>query len=320
MTLRTRVAIVGLGSMGRNHLRVLSAMTEIEIVAISDVDTERIPAGPWKRFSTHTDIASEALDYCVIASPTPTHAEIALFCIERGVPLLVEKPLASTSGEARTIADAAKGKASRIAVGMIERFNRTVIEAKRICESNQFGKLLKVATRRVGPPPGRDMGNGVLLDLGIHDLDLVRWVTGQKLVDSQSRFVSGAVSPYDDLALVSGRLASGALCNTEVSWLAPTKERNVELLFKQARINFNLLTGEIEIVRQLGEETQWDAVRELRGPRNSTSMVYGVKTVEPLVLMHKTLLAAVLSGDWSAMPQVDDSVEVLSLIEQLQQR
>lgn len=319
MTPKARVAIIGLGSMGRNHLRVLSAMTEIEIVAISDVNTERIPAGPWKQFSTYKEIASEVPDYCVIATPTPTHAEIALFCIERGVPLLVEKPLASTSGEGRAILEAAQFKASGIAVGMIERFNSTVIEAKRICESNQFGKLLKVATRRVGPPPGRDMGTGVLLDLGIHDLDLVRWVTGQKLVDSQSQFVSGAVSPYDDLALVSGRLTSGALCNTEVSWLSPTKERTVELLFTQARIDLNLLTGEVEIVRPLREETQWDAVRELRGPRNSTSTVYCVKTVEPLVSMHQTMLAAVLSGDWGAMPQVDDSVEVLQLIEHLQQ-
>jgi len=319
MTPKARVAIIGLGSMGRNHLRVLSAMPEIEIVAICDTDSGRIPSGTWKQVSDYRDTAIEFPDYCVIASPTITHAEMALFFIERGLPLLVEKPLASTSDEGRSIVEAAEVKASRIAVGMIERFNPTVIEARRIFESNQFGRLLKVTTRRVGPPPGRDMGAGVLLDLGVHDLDLVQWVTGQKLVAAQSQFVFGIVSPYDDLALVSGELTFGALHNSEVSWLSPTKERTIELLFTQARISFNLLTGEVEIVRQLEEETQWDVAREFRGPRNSMRTVYDVKTVEPLVSLHQALLAAVRSDDWSTMPQVTDSVEVLSLIEKLKQ-
>lgn len=304
--------------MGRNHLRVLSAMPELDVVAVCDTNSERIPKGPWKQLTDYRDAAGESPDYCVIASPTPTHSEIATHFIGHGVPILVEKPLASTTGEARAIFEAAQVEGSKVAVGMIERFNRTAMEAKRILESNQFGRLLKVVTRRIGPPPGRDMGVGVLLDLGIHDLDLIRWVTGDNLQVAGAQFISGMVSPHDDLALVSGNLSSGALCYSEFSWLSPTKERNVEFLFMQARVSFNLLTGEVEIVRQLGEETQWDAVRELQGPRNSTSTAYGVKTVEPLFSMHQTLLAAVNSGDWSAMPQVFDSVEVLSLIEQLQ--
>jgi len=320
MTLRTRVAIVGLGSMGRNHLRVLSAMPELDIVAVCDTNSERIPSGPWKQLTDYRVAAGEFPDYCVIASPTPTHSKIATYFIGQGVPVLVEKPLASTTGEARAIFEAAQAEGSKVAVGMVERFNRTAVEAKKILESNQFGRLLKIATRRIGPPPGRDMGVGVLLDLGIHDIDLIRWVTGDNLQVAGAQFISGIVSPHDDLALVSGNLSSGALCHSEFSWLSPTKERNVEFLFMQARVSFNLLSGEVEIVRQLGEETQWDAVRELRGPWNSTSTVYGVKTVEPLVSMHQTLLTAVVSGDWSAMPQVDDSVEVLSLIEQIQQR
>jgi len=318
MTLRTRVAIVGLGSMGRNHLRVLSAMPELDIVAVCDTNSERIPSGPWKQLTDYRVAAGEFPDYCVIASPTPTHLEIATHFIRQGVPILVEKPLASTTGEARAIFEAAQAEGSKVAVGMIERFNQTAIELRRILESNQFGRLVGIHTRRIGPPPGRDMGVGVLLDLGIHDIDLIRWATGDNLQVAGAQFVSGMVSPHDDLALVSGNLSSGALCHSEFSWLSPTKERNVELLFMQARVSFNLLTGEVEIVRQRGEETQWDVVRELRGPRNSTSTVYSVKTVEPLVLMHQTLLAAVVSGNWSAMPSVEDSVQILALIERVQ--
>jgi len=318
MTLRTRVAIVGLGSMGRNHLRVLSAMPELDVVAVCDTNSEQIPSGPWEQLTDYRDAADEFPDYCVIASPTLTHLEIATHFIGQGVPILVEKPLASTTGEARAIFEAAQAEGSKVAVGMIERFNQTAIELRRILESNQFGRLVGIHTRRIGPPPGRDMGVGVLLDLGIHDIDLIRWATGDNLQVAGAQFVSGMVSPHDDLALVSGNLSSGALCHSEFSWLSPTKERNVELLFMQARVSFNLLTGEVEIVRQRGEETQWDVVRELRGPRNSTSTVYSVKTVEPLVLMHQTLLAAVVSGNWSAMPSVEDSVQILALIERVQ--
>lgn len=319
MTSRIRVAIVGLGSMGRNHLRVLSAMPEIEIVALCDVDFGQIPAGPWKRLADYRDVALESLDFCVVASPTPTHSAIAIHLVGKGIPLLVEKPLAHSAVQAQAVLDAAQATASKVAVGMIERFNGASIEAKRILISNQFGSLLKIVTRRIGPPPGRDMGAGVLLDLGIHDLDLIRWATGENLRALKAQFISGIVSPRDDLALVSGELASGALCNSEVSWLSPTKERNVELLFKEARVRIDLLTGAIETVQQSSEETQWGAARELRGPRNSTSTIYSSKAVEPLVSMHQTLVAAIVSGDWSAMPQAIDSVEVLSLIEKLQQ-
>jgi predicted dehydrogenase len=127
---------------------------------------------------------------------------------------------------------------------MIERFNQTVIEAKRLLESKEFGKLLKVSTRRIGPPPGRDMGVGVLLDLGIHDLDLMQWITGEKLITRQSDFITRVVSPYDDLALVSGRLPSGALWHSEVSWLSPTKKRGLDLLFVSGAVSLDLLTGD----------------------------------------------------------------------------
>lgn len=317
MTLKVRVAIVGLGSMGRNHLRVVSAMPEIEIVALCDSEADRLPIGPWKKLSNYRDITSVRPDYCVVASPTPTHSEMALHLIGQGLSLLVEKPLASSANEARAILKESQSGAGKVAVGMIERFNQTVIEAKRLVESKEFGKLLKVSTRRIGPPPGRDMGVGVLLDLGIHDLDLMQWITGEKLITTQSDFITGVVSPYDDLALVSGRLPSGALWHSEVSWLSPTKKRGLDLLFVSGAVSLDLLTGEVEIIRQSGDENHWDAIRELRGSMGATSTIYGIKTLEPLLSMHRTLVAAISTDDWRTLPRLEDSVEVLDLIETL---
>lgn len=314
---KIRVAIVGLGSMGRNHLRVVSAIPEIEIVALCDSEADRLPSGPWKKLSNYRDITSVHPDYCVVASPTPTHSEMALHLIGQGLSLLVEKPLASSADEARAILKESQSGAGKVAVGMIERFNQTVIEAKRLLESKEFGKLLKVSTRRIGPPPGRDMGVGVLLDLGIHDLDLMQWITGEKLITTQSDFITGVVSPYDDLALVSGRLPSGALWNSEVSWLSPTKKRGLDLLFVSGAVSLDLLTGEVVIIRQSGDENYWDVIRELRGSMVATSTTYGIKTLEPLLSMHQTLVAAISSNDWSTLPLLEDSVELLDLIETL---
>ena len=320
MTPKVRVAIIGLGAMGRNHLRILSSMPEIEIAALCDKEIERVPPGNWKQTSEYREVASVCPDYCIVASPTLTHSEVALHLIKEGIPILVEKPLASTANDASAILKASQSGSGKVAVGMIERFNSTVIEAKKLFESNEFGKLLKITSRRVGPSPGRDMGVGVLLDLGIHDLDLVQWVTGEKLIAMHSQFITDVVSPYDDLAFVSGRLSSGTLCHFEFSWLSPNKERFVDLLFISARVTLNLLTGEVTIIKQLGDESQWNALREFRGPISTTRLVYDVKTIEPLLSLHKTLVSAVLSSDWSALPRVEDSIEVLSLIEHLQAR
>jgi predicted dehydrogenase len=145
----------------------------------------------------------------------------------------------------------------------------------------------------------------------------MQWITGEKLITTQSDFITGVVSPYDDLALVSGRLPSGALWHSEVSWLSPTKKRGLDFLFVSGAVSLDLLTGEVVIIRQSGEEHHWDVIRELRGSISSTSTVYGIKTLEPLLSMHETLVAAISSGDWSTLPRLEDSLEVLDLIETL---
>jgi len=320
MTLRTRVAIVGLGSMGRNHLRVLSAMPELDVVAVCDTNSEQIPSGPWEQLTDYRDAADEFPDYCVIASPTLTHLEIATHFIGQGVPILVEKPLASTTGEARAIFEAAQAEGSKVAVGMIERFNQTAIELRRILESNQFGRLVGIHTRRIGPPPGRDMGTGVTLDLGIHDLDLVQWLTSERIANAVCRNVSSVVSPYEDLVIVSGVLTCGAICHSEVSWISPTKERTIELTFSSARVKSDLIRGEVSIAQQDESEVFWDKAREFRGVRSAVSRLYFVKNIEPLTLMHESLRRAVASSDWSSLPSARDAVDLHSLIDSLKTR
>lgn len=315
MNQRHKVAVIGLGSMGRNHARVLSSLEGAELAAVCDSETRRLISGPWHQLVDYRTLKFGELAYCVIATPTNSHLEIGQHILEHGVPILVEKPAASTSAEIDQFLSAAQRSSGRVVVGMIERFNRTVIEAQSLVRSGRMGRLLKIATRRIGPPPGRDMGVGVLTDLGIHDLDLVGWISGEDLANMQLRALSNIVSLYDDHVLVSARLTSGAIVSIEVSWISPIKRREIELIFSSGVVTLDLLSGEVAI-SELSEETiEWEAVQEFFGAGRVKKMVYGVKTVEPLVAEHQAVIKAIQTGNWANLPSLAESKNLLELIE-----
>lgn len=317
MSAKTRVALIGLGAMGRNHLRVLTSMQEVDLVAVYDSDGLSQPAETVRRLNALSDLESGMADYVVVATPTPTHAEVASSLMRLGVPLLIEKPLAENSTRALQIREDLHRCGGLAVVGMIERFNGVVEEARRIVGAKHMGRLLKISTRRIGPPPGRDMGAGVLLDLGIHDLDLVQWTSGATIVSPIAHFVSRVVSDRDDLAIVTGALTSGALFQTESSWVSPTKERSIELVFTSGTVSLNLLSGEVAVTEQVGREIEWEAVRDFFGAGRAKSLVYGVKTVEPLVAQHRAMCHAVSTKNWSHLPGIGESIDLIRLIEGL---
>jgi UDP-N-acetylglucosamine 3-dehydrogenase len=315
MTETMRVAIIGLGSMGRNHLRVLSSINNVEVAAVSDVDPQRLVAGPWATHTDYRNLRLDVIDYVVVATPTPTHLEICRHFLEHGVPLLVEKPAASTSSEVAQLIAVRNANEANVAVGMIERFNGVAQEAKRLVGTGSMGRLLKISTRRVGPPPGREMGVGVLKDLAVHDLDLILWMTGLQINDLQMRSISDVVSCHDDLALIVGQLDGGVLTTTEVSWLSPIKRREIELLFSNGSAVLDLISGEVAIAELAEGAIEWDVVREFVGSGRSNKRVFSVKNVEPLVREHQAVLNAVRTGTWADVPSLDESFHLLNLIE-----
>ena len=152
-----RVGLVGLGSMGRNHLRVLSSMPGTRLVAVADTDRAAVEAATSgtgaQGFPEPLALFAEAdLDAVVIASPTTTHLTLALAAVERGVAALVEKPLAATPDEAATLVDAAQRRGVPLQVGHIERFNPAVLELGRLLhEGGWLSSVYSVTSRRAGP-------------------------------------------------------------------------------------------------------------------------------------------------------------------------
>jgi len=169
-----KVALIGLGSMGQNHYRVLKGLSGIELTALCDIQQTREYDEP---FYTDIDDMLEKADFeaAVIVVPTFLHKEVALKCLDKGKHLFIEKPVASTVEEAKEILEAAQKNDARVAVGYIERFNPVVEQLKtEIADSEVYS----IGITRVGPFPPRIADVGILTDLSVHDIDLIRYITG----------------------------------------------------------------------------------------------------------------------------------------------
>ena len=172
-----------------------------------------------------TPCSRQGVDAVIIAAPTHLHHDIALKCISQGIHVLVEKPIASTVEEGRDIVTAAHHAGVTLMVGHVERFNPAVELIKRAIKDQD---ILSIAITRVGPFPPRMSNVGVVIDLGVHDIDLIRWFTESEIVEIQPQ-TSSAVAEREDIALLQFRTESGVLAHINTNWLTPFKARNIHI-------------------------------------------------------------------------------------------
>jgi predicted dehydrogenase len=240
-----RVGVVGVGVMGSNHARVLAEIPGVTLVGIADPDPNArklvSEAAGCEGFAAVDGLLARGVDAVTIAAPTHLHEEIALNCIGRGVHVLVEKPIAPTVEEGRAIIDAARRAGVTLMVGHVERFNPTVEAIK---DAIRDEDILSIAITRVGPFPPRMSNVGVVIDLAVHDIDLIRWFTNSDIVEVQPQ-LSNAVAAREDIALLQFRTASGVLAHINTNWLTPFKARNVTIATRNKYISGDLLTRQV---------------------------------------------------------------------------
>jgi predicted dehydrogenase len=240
-----RVGVVGVGVMGSNHARVLAGLSGVVLAGVADPDrgqrdlVNRVLGCP-------AVVDLEALlklgvDAITIAAPTHLHHEIALACIDRGIHVLVEKPIASSVEEGRDIIAAARRAGVTLMVGHVERFNPAVQTIK---DAIRGEHILSIAITRVGPFPPRMSNVGVVIDLAVHDIDLIRWFTDSEIVEVQPQ-LSSAMAEREDIALLQFRTASGVLAHINTNWLTPFKARNVTVATRGKYIMGDLLTRQV---------------------------------------------------------------------------
>src|ERR1700681_3068309 len=240
-----RLGVVGVGVMGANHARVLADLAEVKLVGIADSDPkQRDLVSEALGCAGHADVEAliaGGVDAITIAAPTHLHHDLALTCVRNGVHILVEKPIASSVEEGRAIIAAAQRAGVTLMVGHVERFNPAVEAIKNAIRDED---ILSIAITRVGPFPPRMSNVGVVIDLAVHDIDLIRWFTDSEIVEIQPQ-LSSAVAEREDIALLQFRTASGVLAHINTNWLTPFKPRTIHVATRDKYLIADLLTMQV---------------------------------------------------------------------------
>lgn len=240
-----RIGVIGAGVMGTNHARVLAGLPGVEFVGVADPDMgNRNRAASMigcATFASVDALLDQNLDAVTIAAPTHLHHEVSLACIARKVHVMVEKPIASTADEGHEIVDAARKAGVILMVGHVERFNPAVAAIKQAIAGED---ILSIAITRVGPFPPRMSNVGVVIDLAVHDIDLIRWFTNSDIVEVQPQ-LSSAIAEREDIALLQFRTANGVLAHINTNWLTPFKARSVTVATRNKYVMGDLLTRQV---------------------------------------------------------------------------
>lgn len=228
-----RVGVIGAGAMGQNHIRTYQKIHGAELAGIADVDQKRLDVLSKDfgvpGFLDYNELLKQDLDAVSVVVPTTMHKKVALDVISAGTNLLVEKPIADTVENAETIIKAACDENIKLMIGHIERFNPAVIKIKEIIESGSLGKVVSISTRRVGPYNPRIRDVGVILDIGVHDIDIISYLYDAHVSEVYA-IASNKIHPFEDHASILLRYENDRAGVVETNWLTPHKTRNFTVI------------------------------------------------------------------------------------------
>ncbi|PKN52259.1 MAG: gfo/Idh/MocA family oxidoreductase [Deltaproteobacteria bacterium HGW-Deltaproteobacteria-13] len=263
-----KMAVIGVGSMGRNHARVLMDIPDIQVMGIADknIINARMVADKYGLpvYEDHNQLFDECSpDAVIIAVPTTLHKEIAMDAVKRGIHVLIEKPIASTTDEAEEIIKMADQNHVTVAVGHIERFNPAVIELKKRIDAGELGQIFMIHARRLSPYPRRISDVGVAKDLATHELDMMRYLTGEEVVHVSAEISKVMHSPHEDIVFGLLRFQNGILGILDVNWVTPTTVRELTITGEKGMFVVNYLSQELffhenPASRQPLEGSVWD--------------------------------------------------------------
>jgi len=249
-----RVGLAGLGSMGRNHLRVLGTREGCRLVAVADPIAELLDDAVAKSgaagFADPLDMfASVDLDAVVLAAPTTAHLELALAAIEHGVAVLIEKPLAADVEEGLQIVAAAGARSVPVQVGHVERFNPAVLELGRLLDAGWLSTVYSIQSRRAGPFPARIRDVGVTIDLATHDVDILSWIAGERPERVYAETARRIHTDHEDLLFGLLHFPSGATGMLDVDWLTPAKRRQLVVVGEEGMFELDYLTQRLTFTK-----------------------------------------------------------------------
>jgi predicted dehydrogenase len=249
----TKVGVIGTGYLGRLHARVLTEMPEAQVVGFvepnDDVANEVGTALKLKRFASAAELAKE-IECAVVATPTVTHFHVASQLIEAGCDVMVEKPITATVADGERLVALAQSKKRIIQVGHVERYNPAITAVAPILRNIRY-----IEAERLGVWVGRSLDIDVLLDLMIHDLNLVLSLTGTEVVDVRAVGVP-VLTDKVDITNVRLELSSGAVANLTASRVSQDRVRKVRFFSSESYISVDTKEQEVKGYRLVDRAIQ----------------------------------------------------------------
>ena len=240
-----RVGVIGLGKLGSIHLRIYNEIKGIGKIYL--VDTNQTTLGAHKGYSTFDDYSQlkGKVDLVSIATPTSTHFKIAEFFLKNRIPVLVEKPLTQDLKEAQKLVNLARKNKTLLFVGHVERYNNAYLAIKKTIENPLF-----IECHRLSPFPNRSLDISVVLDLMIHDLDIILYLLKDKVKKVEAKGVK-ILSKTEDIANARLTFSEGCVANITASRISEKRERKIRIFMPNCYISLDYANQTVEIYKKI---------------------------------------------------------------------
>ncbi|HAC62409.1 MAG TPA: oxidoreductase [Cyanothece sp. UBA12306] len=313
-----RIGVIGVGNMGQHHTRVLSLLKDVEFIGVSDVNVERglDTASKYRvRFFENYHDLLPHVDAVCIAVPTRLHHSVGMDCLKAGVHTLIEKPIAASIAEAESLVNAAAESNGILQVGHIERFNPAFQELSKVLKTEE---LLAVEAHRMSPYSQRANDVSVVLDLMIHDIDLLLELVGTPVVKLTASGGRVADSGYLDYVTATLGFANGIVATLTASKVTHRKIRRLAAHCQNCLTEADFLNNEILIHRQTTANYSTDYGQVLYRQDGLIEKVY-TSNIEPLHAELEHFVHCVRGGDQPSVggEQALKALRLASLIEQM---
>ncbi|MBR8830333.1 MAG: Gfo/Idh/MocA family oxidoreductase [Chlorogloea purpurea SAG 13.99] len=313
-----RIGVIGVGNMGQHHARILSLLKDVELIGISDVNIEKglDTASKYRvRFFEDYNELLKIVDAVCIAVPTRLHHRVGMDCLQAGVHTLIEKPIAASISEAESLVNAAAEHNCILQVGHIERFNPAFQELSKVLKTEE---ILAIEAHRMSPYSQRANDVSVVLDLMIHDIDLILELTAAPVVKLTASGSRAANSGYLDYVTATLGFSNGVVATLTASKVTHRKIRRLAAHCQNSLTEADFLNNEILIHRQTTANYSTDYGQILYRQDGLIEKVY-TSNIEPLHAELEHFVSCVRGGDQPSVggEQALKALRLASLIEQI---
>ena len=258
---KLNVAVVGTGVMGKFHVRNYSEMPVVKLIAVCDINEKEgkkvasnFNCKFYKDYKQMTK--KERLDIVSIAVPTKFHKDAAIHFLKNKINVLLEKPIADTIENAEKIINEAKKNKVKLTIGHIERFNPAVSKVKELIDSGRLGEINSIIVRRIGQYPIQIKDSDVVIDLAVHDIDIINYLLGRlptNITANCGKSIGQHKNDYADIFMKYGK--TSALI--QVNWITPVKIRKLSINGSKGYLEMDYITQDIDLY-----ESNYDKVTD----------------------------------------------------------